>query len=320
MARHEAGERTVRIDLPVLASLYGRAALDAVPSALRPARSTGRLPVRTVVARHPGVTWDQLEGYRRLLGGEVFDGVHRRALPSVMIHTMTFPVQMGLMSSPDFPLPLMGMVHLHNDVAHHQPVNPGTPVQIRARATDMRHHRRGTQFDVVVEVLRDRADVDAPAVGDVLFRGVSTYLSRAAHLADRPSESSGAERRPADPHPGAQTARWRLGRDLGRRYAAISGDYNPIHLSALSARALGMPSAIAHGMYAAARMLEGREPEGAGHRWSIRFAAPMRLPATVAFSAERTVSAEGIVETFCGWDPTTGRRHFDGELRLPGSG
>lgn len=38
---------------------------------------------------------------------------------------------------------------------------------------------------------------------------------------------------------------WRVSADVGRRYATVSGDVNPIHLSALAARALGFwgPSA-----------------------------------------------------------------------------
>ena len=46
-----------------------------------------------------------------------------------------------------------------------------------------------------------------------------------------------------------------LAKDLGRRYAAISGDYNPIHLGALSAKLFGFKQAIAHGMWSKARCL-----------------------------------------------------------------
>lgn len=44
------------------------------------------------------------------------------------------------------------------------------------------------------------------------------------------------------------TALWQLGVDTGRAYASVSGDFNPIHLSVLSAKALGMRRSIAHGM------------------------------------------------------------------------
>lgn len=310
-----------RIELPTLPQVYLRAGWDAARSAVdrrSAGDGQGALPRHGVAARHPGVTSEQVEAYRRLVAGEAFDGVHRRGLPSVLVHIMAFPVQMGLLGGKDFPLPLLGMVHLRNMVEHRRPVTTGTPVQVRAWAEGLRAHRRGTQFDAVVEVLAEDADVEDPSEEDVLWRGTSTYLSRGVHLAGRPSAAEPEGQSARDEFtPPVKTARWRLGADAGRRYAAVSGDWNPIHVSGLSARVLGMPRAILHGMYAAGRMLEGREPERAGHRWSIRFEAPVRLPGTVAFHAGPAAADADAGQAFVGWDPRTRRRHFAGELVLP---
>jgi acyl dehydratase len=67
--------------------------------------------------------------------------------------------------------------------------------------------------------------------------------------------------------------------DIGRRYAGVSGDRNPIHLHALTARAFGFPSAIAHGMWTLARSLatlDGRL--GERHNSEVEFRAPLRIP------------------------------------------
>ncbi|MDZ5077968.1 MaoC family dehydratase [Nesterenkonia sp. HG001] len=314
-------EEIRRIELQALPQVYLRAGWEAARSAVGGRSGAGEqslLPADAVVARHPGTTSAQVEDYRRLVGGEVFDGRHRSGLPSVLVHIMGFPVQMGLLGREDFPLPLMGMVHLSNVVEHRRPVTAETPVQIRAWAEGLRPHRRGTVFDAVVEVLSEDAEVEEPTESDVLWRGTSTYLSRGVHLAGRPDASQTESRSGREEFtPPLKTAQWRLGADAGRRYAAVSGDWNPIHVSGISARALGMPRAIVHGMYAAGRMLEGREPEQAGHRWRISFEAPMRLPGTVAFHAGRDEAAEGAVWSFTGWDARKGRRHFHGELVLP---
>lgn len=305
---------TTRIEMPKLGSVYRRAAADAALSRLRGRSAAAALPGRRVVARHPGADQAAVEAYRRLLGGEAFDGTHRRSLPSVFVHTMGFPVQMGLLGSEDFPLPLMGMVHLRNEVDHRRPLSVGEPLQIRVGAEGLRPHRRGAQFDVVTEVLDESADPESETA-DVLWRGVSTYMSRAVRLSDgdgpRSSESAGTSA--SGFVAPTTTGLWRLGADVGRRYAQVSGDYNPIHLSAPTAKVLGMPRAIVHGMYSAARMLEGREPEAAGHTWSISFAAPVKLPSTVAFSARR--SGPGVTD-FAGWSPKSGRPHFTGRLSL----
>lgn len=324
-----ADSTITQIEMPSLSSLYGRAALGAARSKLRPGAGARTLPGRTLLAQHPGVSAEQAESYRRLFGGEAFDGAHRGSLPSVLVHIIGFPVQMALMSEDAFPLPLMGLVHVANEVEHLRPVRVDQPVQILVAAENLRPHRRGTQVDIMVTVLEAGADPKSaglPGTGEssVLWRSVSTYLSKGTQLGTEISTASGsaehgstAVARSEDPKsfvPPVKTASWRLGSDAGRAYAAVSGDYNPIHVSQLSAKALGMPAAIVHGMYSAGRMLEGREPEGAGHRWSIRFEAPVTLPGTVAFAAQpqgpKTVR-------FIGWNPRKARRYFSAELQLP---
>jgi acyl dehydratase len=81
---------------------------------------------------------------------------------------------------------------------------------------------------------------------------------------------------------------WRLPGDLGRRYAAVSGDVNPIHLHPLTARAMGFPRAIAHGMWTSAHALAALGPATAqsssSHVW---FRKPVLLPSTVALAVDR---------------------------------
>lgn len=303
---------TQQIKPPKLGRLYTVAAFSALRATLSPNGKLKALPAEPVLAHHPGIGVEQLGEYRDLLGGEAFDGVHRRSLPSVLVHIAAFPVQMALMSHDEFPLRLMGLVHLTNEVHHRQPVLPEGPLQILVRAENLRPHRRGTQVDVVTEIYPEGHELSSASETEILWSSVSTYLSRGTFIAGRPETGDDGAREPFTPP--MKTAEWRLGPGAGRQYAAVSGDYNPIHLSGLSAKALGMPGAILHGMYSAARMLEGREPQGAGHRWSITFEAPVKLPGTVAFAAEEV---DGHTLRFTGWNPRKGRRHFHGELVLP---
>lgn len=300
-----------RIALPKLGRLYQKAALDAARSKLSAAGRLKAFPEKSVLANHPGITEGQAEQYRRLVSGEPFDGEHRRSLPSVLLHIAGFPVQMALMAADEFPLPLMGMVHLSNQVTHDQPVTVGRGLQVLARAENFAPHRRGTQVDIVVDIYPADVNISTAGPSERLYSATSTYLGMGAYLFPREeTDSSGREAFT----PPAKTGLWTLGADAGRQYAAVSGDYNPIHLSSLTAKALGQKRAIVHGMYLAARMLEGREPEAAGHQWSISFEAPVGLPGKVAFAVE----AEGEkTQKFVGWNPRKGRRHFTGALTLP---
>ena len=111
-----------------------------------------------------------------------------------------------------------------------------------------------------------------------------------------------------------RVARWRLGADEGRRYAAVSGDRNPIHLSVPTARALGQPRPVAHGMDTAARALAlVGAARGDAFTWSVGFASPVRLPGSVAVTVQRPGAArEPWVLT--GRHPRTGRHHLRVEV------
>jgi len=206
------------------------------------------------------------------------------ALPLTYPHLLAFPLQMVVMAGDGFPLPLLGAVHVENRVDVTRPIAVGEPLDIDVWARDLRPHRRGTQVDLVSEV---------STRGELVWRGVSTYLARGTEHPDAPTSEAPSIAALAAVRSGPQ---WRLHDDTGRAYAAVSGDWNPIHLHALTARPLGFPGAIAHGMYTYARAigsLGARLPqEGLTSR--VWFRKPVGLPSTVrlrtAFSAASTLS------------------------------
>jgi acyl dehydratase len=102
---------------------------------------------------------------------------------------------------------------------------------------------------------------------------------------------------------------WRLEGDLGRRYAAVSGDRNPIHLYALTAKALGFSRQVAHGMWSKARCvaaLENRLPDAV--TVEVAFRRPIFLPGRVAFGCVPTGDGFAFVLR----DPRSGAPHLQG--------
>jgi acyl dehydratase len=267
----------------VVTSRFGGSALPA---------DGGRLTLDTVAIDN-----DRLDDYQKVLGFRVSDTV-----PSTFLHVLAFPLATEIMAARNFPLPLVGLVHVENRIEQLRPVFRGEQVRLDVHAADLRPHRVGRQVDLVTEV----------RVGDeVVMRESSTYLRR------EKTSGSSADGRPAPTEaevPAAPVAeiRWRLPADTGRRYAGVSGDVNPIHLSTLSARALGFPRAIAHGMYVAARTLsdlEYRLPATYVHE--VSFKKPVLLPATVRFSARPTDHGWQLAVD----DVRKGTPHLTGSLR-----
>ncbi|MBD2762683.1 hypothetical protein IEE92_08995 [Kocuria sp. cx-116] len=238
-------------------------------------------------------------------------GSSETAVFSGALHSVAFPVAMSVLTRQDFPLPVMGMVHLTNTVQHVMDVAVGEELTATAWTENLRSHRAGTVVDAVVTLTRTD--------GTVAWAGRSGYLAKGLTAAIAGEDARTGEDEPISSSLGApfnapqQTAQWSLRADTGRQYAGVSGDYNPIHLSGASAKALGMKGAIAHGMYTASRALAATAvPAEVPFSWSVEFAAPVVLPATVSVSVHDHGRREHWESSrVIAWDPERNRPHLE---------
>jgi acyl dehydratase len=221
-------------------------------------------------------------------------------LPATYPHMLTFPLQMALMSDRSFPLALPGLVHVRNRIELLRPIGADALLDLEVWAENFASHRSGAAVDLCATV---------SAGGQEVWRSRSTYLSRGATAPEGAPEAD-IEVAVGDLERVAAT--WQIPDDAGRRYAKVSGDVNPIHLSGLAAKAFGFKRAIAHGMWVKARVLgalSGRLPDALD--LDVSFRKPLFLPSTVTLS---TAQADG------GWDvavrnATSGTEHVVGTIR-----
>ncbi|WP_052864841.1 MaoC family dehydratase [Streptomyces niger] len=204
---------------------------------------------------------------------------HAPTLPVTYPHILGFPLAARLMSARAFPLPMLGLVHTTIEIVQYAPLHAAEPLDLAVHARELRPHRRGTEAVMVTEARR---------AGELVWEDRSTYLARhrteAAPGTPLPATAAGSA--PPDAPELPLRAEWRLPADLGRRHAAVSGDYNPIHLYPLTARPLGFPRAIAHGMWTFARCAaEAVPPDAPALRIAADFRAPALLPTTVTYAS-----------------------------------
>jgi acyl dehydratase len=264
---------------PSLARLYAQAAITGplhLPRRLRRRRLVpdwrgdphgDPLPDSMYELSGQSIDPGRLAAYQRVCGFRVTD-----ELPPTYLHVLAFPLAMALMVEPAFPFPLIGLVHVANSITVVRQVRAGEKVSFTVRAENLRPHPAGRQLDLVAH-----ASVDDEPV----WSGRSTYLRRGKPAGPRSEKAELAEQAGA-------VAFVRVPENIGRRYAAVSGDRNPIHLHALSAKAFGFPRAIAHGMWLKARTLaalEGRLPES--FTVDVAFKTPVLLPSGVAVATDR---------------------------------
>jgi len=278
------------VELPGLPGV-GRDVLRAALPRSRPTAASG-LPDVEVGVRGVMQPRDRLAAYDRLCGLALRD-----AVSATWLHVLAFPLQAWLMARPDFPFALAGIRHVTNEMRLLEPVVAGDRLDLRVRAAALRPHRRGVVFDLVSEAAVDGREV---------WQGTSTYLSARGSVPGEPAPPLRLELPDA---PVAQ--QWRLPADLGRRYAAVSGDTNPIHLHPLTARAFGLRRPIIHGMWTHARALAalgGVLPE----RYAVRvqFAKPLELPGRAGFAAAPDAGGSRFAVL-----NREGKPHLVGELR-----
>jgi acyl dehydratase len=251
---------------------YAKAALPLVPGASLLPFVAGRgseMPALERSADGVAIARDHLAAYAKVCGFTLRD-----ALPATYLHVLAFPLHMQLMTDGRFPFPAVGLVHLENRITVRRPASAGETFALRAHLTPLAPHPKGRTFAIVTT---------ASVAGELVWEDRSTMLKRGSG-----ADAGEAAERPAAPVTAEAQAQWRLPGDLGRRYAAASGDHNPIHLHPYTAKLFGFPRAIAHGMWTKARCLAALEHElPDAYAVDVRFRKPILLPSTVAFAHEQ---------------------------------
>jgi acyl dehydratase len=218
------------------------------------------LPDRVLTREGVEIDREHLAAYSRVCGFRLRDEV-----PVTYPHVLAFPLGLELMADREFPFSALGLVHIANRIEVVRPIDAGSRLDLRVWCADLGPHERGTQFALLTE---------ASIGSDVAWRERSTYLRR---------EGRGGGGREWTPPP--VEAVWEVPGDIGRRYARVSGDWNPIHLHRISARLFGQRGAIAHGMWTAARCLASLEGVLPGRVVvDVRFRSPVTVPGRVGFA------------------------------------
>ena len=287
---------TARVfDLPALPPVlpaFARAAL----SASRKVASPLVFPEWTVRVGSLGFDRRHVATYNALCG---FDRPERIAMTYPQV--LATPLYLNLMTRPGFPLPLMGLVHVRNSIEMRRELSIDENFDVSVSLGASREVRSGLELDLVVTF----AELD----GDMLWKATMTVLRRG------PKREGEAAARPSSAEAGgvAQYLRISAPEDIGRRYARISQDFNPIHLHAASARLFGFKRAIAHGLWTKARVLAELTPHLAKspRLFDVQFRQPLLLPGRAAL---RYLPESSRID-FSLLEATGGKVHLAGSLR-----
>ncbi|WNG15872.1 MaoC family dehydratase [Cystobacter fuscus] len=256
--------------LPSLPRELLRAALSS--RSARPA-DVPRLEARM---RHLRAEPRALARYREVTGFPT-DGLLPLTYPQVLVT----PLHLAVLNHPEFPYRLLGMIHVRNRIQQWRRLREDVVLSVHVWVEGQREVRQGRELELHTRVEEG---------GTLAWSAVTTMLRRLPGAAER---TRGA-RTPFTPDPeeearfaSSRTEHWTVREDTGRRYALASGDFNPIHLHALTARPFGFSRAIAHGMWTVGRGVAalGQVAQAPALTLTSDFRRPLLLPARAVFQA-----------------------------------
>ena len=189
-------------------------------------------------------------------------------IPAIYLAVLSQSLQMHMMTQEAFPFAILGLVHIRNQIKQTRKVGVNEQLMLSCKFGEVQAHDKGSQFDFITT---------AKVGNEVVMQGITTYLARQktnGKVTAKVTESKA----PAY----EMQAEWNVSENTGRRYALTSGDFNLIHIHAITAKAFGFKQAIAHGMWSKAKALASLMlPDS--YEADVWFKLPMYLPSKVEF-------------------------------------
>lgn len=248
-------------------SLY----LGALQSSSKRPGAVDALPEVTLVRPKVCLEEAHVAAYARVCG---FCKVH--GVPITYPQMLAFPLAMTFFGSKFNPWPAMGTVHLGNCIRQHRHLNVGDEVRVELSTGPLLSHEKGQVYRLDMRVSR----------GDDLVWEGEQFLLRVGARQPRGEAYVSAL---VDPTPLSHQADFVASAGIGRTYGHVSGDINPIHLSAITARVFGFKRAIAHGMWTKAKALATLLPRDVIDQAEViaEFKTPLYLPSKASLWSSR---------------------------------
>ena len=223
--------------LPSLLNLYTKAVFK------RNQKKLTALPELTLKVSDFAINTEQFNQYLESFGFNEHDKV-----PAPFFYLATQTSQLFLLTQSRFPLSPAGLVHLGVCFEQHQAMlskhwnNSQSGNYILMSIVNQRHSKKGLVFDIETKFYDQQKTA--------YLKITNTYLARAIRVNSHEGLPVLCDFNQADETiPPSLDSAITLNQHAGKRYARLSGDYNPIHLSRFTAKLFGFKRPIIHGIF-----------------------------------------------------------------------
>jgi acyl dehydratase len=164
-------------------------------------------------------------------------------LPVTYFFLTAMRSQLAVMNDKSFPIAVMGIVHLGNKIEVHDTVDLSKPLKL--------------ETSVIVPTKEEGSLF--PTLSVKFFQGSklvatcdSLFIAKRKKKSENKKDETPIEEAPKKTV--VYTEELVYPKNIGWKYAKVSGDYNPIHLFSFFAKNFGFKSSIAHGWCSASRV------------------------------------------------------------------
>jgi acyl dehydratase len=208
---------------------------------------------------------------------------------------MAGSMHMNMLSHKDFPIRLLGAVHLKNRIIQRKAIHVDQVMDLHSEIGAYRLVEKGVEFDFTTTVM---------VQGETYWEEISTYFMAGRFGGkENPSDEKSFELNKLEET--EDKASWHVPADRGRRYAKITGDYNPIHMSSLAAKLFGFKRDIAHGFGVVAQGIEQSDAianDAAEIQLDVIFKGPVFLDSQV-YLKQGVGEHQKSFDIYCGDNP-----------------
>ncbi|MCD4721065.1 MAG: hypothetical protein K8S13_14590 [Desulfobacula sp.] len=211
-----------------------------------------------------------INNYRTVCG---FSDDRPDIIPISYLQTLFIGLLGKFIISSFFPINPLGLIHIFQSFEQKRPVKTNEILDLACTLKSIEKTQKGIETSFTLEVISS---------GQIVWQGISTFFTRSPVKIKKKTKKK-------DDTILIKQETFFIPSDTGRKYAVVSGDYNPHHLHTLLAKLFGFKKAIAHGMWSLARVIASLDKEFGIHDRAVieaSFKLPIYMPASIALGYE----------------------------------
>lgn len=169
------------------------------------------------------------------------------SIPVLFPQVLAGPLQLALLAKQALPFSLLGAVHQRNMIEQSAPIDPQRSVNLEVRFSRMRVLEKGVELEL---------ETSLEQLGSTIWKSHSVFFVQGRFPEGGEPELPAPGWSPLSIESMQPVAQWHLAKNKGKRFARLSGDFNPIHISKMAARLFGFERDLIHGLCVFASALE----------------------------------------------------------------